>query len=72
MDGLYVRQGEVLREIPVVVPNKWSGEKGCLVGPFSSKEVAKAFAEIYAPMFARLEDEPLFARRDSWFVTVAG
>jgi hypothetical protein len=71
MERLLVQQGQQVVTLPVVVPNRWSGERACLVGPFSSKETAKTFAEIYAISFVDLTDEPLVVRRDSWYVTVA-
>jgi hypothetical protein len=71
MNRLYVQQGDKLLVLPVVVPNQWAGEKACLVGPFSSREIAEAFAHVFAVAFTDLGDEPVVARRDSYYVTIA-
>lgn len=71
MDRLLVQQGDTLLALPVVVPNWWVGERACLVGPFSSRETAFTFAEMFAVSFADLGDEPVVARRDSYYVSIA-
>lgn len=31
-------------QLPVVAPNAWLGECGCMIGPFERRRVAEAFA----------------------------
>jgi hypothetical protein len=52
-----------------VSPNRWCGEVDCVIGPFSSKEVAEYFAGHTAD-FGQLGgiEEIVFAKRDEWFV----
>lgn len=71
MEHLLVQQGEQVISLPVVVPNRWAGEKPCLVGPFSSKETAETFAHVFALSFTELGEEPVIVRRDSWYVSIA-
>lgn len=71
MERLYVQQGEKLVALPVVVPNQWARAKACLVGPFSSRDIAEAFAHVFAVAFSDLADEPVVARRDSYYVSIA-
>lgn len=68
---MYMRQGTTVTDLPVIVPNQWSGERACLVGPFSSKKIAESYAYLFAIAYSELVDEPIVARRDSWYVTVA-
>jgi hypothetical protein len=38
------RTREHLDELPVVPPNAWLGECDCIIGPFTERRVAAAFA----------------------------
>ncbi|MEJ2287487.1 MAG: hypothetical protein P8Y02_02385 [Deinococcales bacterium] len=57
--------------LPVVVPNRWQGEVGCAVGPFSSKTVADYFANRVVD-FGQYEVFCLrvFAHGTGWYVEV--
>jgi hypothetical protein len=71
MKQILVGQEESVQNLPVVVPCQWAGERDCLVGPFSSKSVAKTFAERFAVTFVLLSTEPILVRHDSWYVAIA-
>jgi hypothetical protein len=55
-----------------VVPNRWQGEADCLVGPFSSRDVAEYFASAVVD-FGQYEtvSRRIFAKGDAWFVEVS-
>jgi hypothetical protein len=53
----------------VISPNRWKGECDCLVGPFSSKQVAEYFtsAKVDFGHYETFETQ-IVAKRDSWYV----
>ncbi len=59
------------RYIVPLVPNRWMGQENCVVGPFSSKEVAENFAN-YRVTFGQYESYhfEIFAQGDAWYVEV--
>ena len=66
-----VKKGESLVSYQPISPNCWQGESSCLIGPFSSKEVAEYFAYPlvnhgpYDVVIARI-----FAKGNAWYVEV--
>lgn len=54
-----------------ISPNSWHGEGDCLVGPFSSREVAEYFAHPVVD-FGHYDvcAKSIFVRRDSWYVEI--
>lgn len=54
-----------------LLPNCWQGETDCIVGPFSSQEVATYFAG-YASEFGQYErfTYKVFPKRDAWYVEI--
>ena len=70
---LYVppRSGEPAHRLPVVAPNAWRGELGCVIGPFSCRPVANYFTSQWTD-FGQYEIYrfTVFAKRDSWYVEV--
>lgn len=63
--------GEPVECLPSVVANAWQGETDCVVGPFSSRQVAEFFAN-RAVDFGQYEAFRLrvLAHRDAWYVEV--
>ena len=55
----------------VIVPNRWQGEINCVVGPFSSQEVADYFASRVVD-FGHYEvfSQRVFPKRDAWYVEI--
>ncbi|MCA9838305.1 MAG: hypothetical protein KC422_15415 [Trueperaceae bacterium] len=55
----------------LVSPSAWKGNLDCIVGPFSSKEVAEYFAG-HVVDFGQLEsiEHTLFVKGDSWFLEI--
>lgn len=55
-----------------IVPNRWRGECGCVVGPFSSNTVAEYFAHSVVD-FGQYEtvSHRVFVKGDSWYVEVS-
>ena len=54
-----------------VLPNCWKGETGCIVGPFSSKDVAEYFSN-YAVDFGQYEDFSyrMFVKGCEWYIEI--
>jgi hypothetical protein len=54
-----------------ILPNRWLGESGCLIGPFSCQEVAEHFANVQVD-FGQYESyaERVLLIRGSWYVEV--
>jgi hypothetical protein len=57
--------------VQTIVPNRWQGEYDCLVGPFSSRNVAEYFMSAVVD-FGTYEsfNRRVFAKGDSWYVEV--
>jgi hypothetical protein len=55
----------------VVSPNRWQGRTGCLVGPFSGRDVAEYFAGLQVD-FGQFDaiTQHVFARGDAWYIRV--
>jgi hypothetical protein len=65
---LLVRQGQTLRYFHPIVPNRWHGEVDCVIGPFSSRQVAEYYAKIVID-FGHFEiSQRIFANGDSWYI----
>ncbi len=60
-----------LYHFDAISPNAWEGDTNCVVGPFSSKEVAEYFAG-HVIDFGQLEsmEHTLFVKGDSWFLEI--
>lgn len=57
--------------VSVILPNVWQGECECVVGPFSSRDVARRFAG-FGEDFGHFElCERVFAHRDAWYIEVS-
>lgn len=60
-----------MRSYEPVPPNCWQGQVDCVVGPFSSREVAQYFARAvveYGQYDALIEQ--IFPRGDAWYLKV--
>jgi hypothetical protein len=51
-------------------PSHWHGETNCAVGPFSSFAVAQTYVEMMRFCEFDRVMEPIFAKGDSWYVSV--
>lgn len=52
-----------------ISPNCWAGERSCLIGPFSSREVARTFVSLKVDVAALGEVVGrIFAKGDAWYV----
>ena len=61
----------ILRTYYPVVPNKWQGEHGCLVGPFSSRAVAEYFSNYVVDLGPYpVSAERILAKGDAYYVEV--
>ena len=60
---------ERLAELPIVAPNAWLGECGCIVGPFAERRIAAAFANAMVE-FGHFEDicERVVIYEDAFYV----
>jgi hypothetical protein len=60
------------QKVVVTLPTHWQGECDCIVGPFSSREVATHFANYVVVGFAQFEtlDTSIFANGDAWYLEV--
>lgn len=58
-------------EVLVTLPTRWQGEVNCVVGPFSSRDIADYFANNIVDFghFETLEMR-VFASGDAWYVEV--
>jgi hypothetical protein len=54
-----------------ILPNRWQGEAGCVIGPFSSQHVAKMFAMTHAA-FRQLDVlmDTIFPYHDGWYIQI--
>ena len=60
-----------LSQSKVVIPNTWQGQADCIVGPFSSKEVATYFSTwVVDSSTYPVSTRKIFARGDSWYVAI--
>ena len=55
-----------------VSPNRWQGERGCLIGPFSSRTATVAFITYVLTLnHVQISPEDIFARRGAYFIRVS-
>lgn len=69
MAAVILQKDKQLRRYQPISPNRWHGEVDCVIGPFSSKEIAEYFAGHAADFgqFGNIE-EIVFAKRDEWYI----
>lgn len=54
-----------------VSPNRWQGETDCLVGPFSSRQVAEHFIRPTVDFgHYHIRVTRVFAKGDAWYVEI--
>ena len=54
-----------------VAPHRWAGEHSCLVGPFSSREVASQFEHyVLHRAGTRTSESAVRQLRDGWYIAV--
>jgi hypothetical protein len=71
MKDVSVIQGSRFYSVQTIVPNRWQGEYDCLVGPFSSRDVAEYFMSAVVDFGAyETFTRSVFAKGDSWYVAV--
>ncbi len=73
VDPIFTRdETGTMRKRQPIVPNRWKGETGCLVGPFSDSSVARYFAG-YVVDFGHYSayTYDVIAVYDSWYVEVS-
>jgi hypothetical protein len=59
-----------IHAMSVSSPNLWHGEIGCVVGPFSSLDVAQTYLSMVQFCEFDCVLEQVFAKDDAWYVTV--
>jgi hypothetical protein len=63
-----IKQGQAFRQYHPIVPNRWHGEVDCVIGPFSSQQVAEYYAKVVVD-FGQFEiAQHIFANGDSWYI----
>lgn len=67
---IWIRENGSTHSLPIRLPNQWQGEKNCLVGPFSNKEVAGYFANSVTLRQLEIMIGRIFPHRDSWYVEI--
>lgn len=66
-----VIEASEMKSYTPVVPNCWQGQVDCVVGPFSSREVAEHFAHSVVE-FSQYDAfiDQLFPRGDAWYLKI--
>ena len=69
--GTVRREASYYYPFKPIVPNQWQGECDCVVGPFSSRNVAEYFVNAVVD-FGQYErfSRRIFVKGDSWYVEV--
>lgn len=68
MYKITIKHGETFQDYHPVVPNRWHGEVDCVIGPFSSQQVAEYYAKVVVD-FGQFEiSQRIFANGDSWYI----
>ncbi|HKI57424.1 MAG TPA: hypothetical protein VKB31_09760 [Trueperaceae bacterium] len=44
-ESVWLRDAEGIHETSAISPAAWHGERGCVVGPFSSAQIARIFLQ---------------------------
>lgn len=70
MQTLWVEDASGRHRANVSSPNLWRGETDCVVGPFSSLEVAQTYLAMVQFCEFDCVLERVFAKGDGWYVTV--
>ncbi len=66
-----VANGQGVRLLEPVSPNRWKGETDCVIGPFSSRSLANGFASVTTDFgqYGAVRFS-VFAKRECWYVEV--
>jgi hypothetical protein len=68
MDKITIKHGNSFHAYDPIVPAHWHGEVNCVIGPFSSQQVAEYYAKVVVD-FGQLEvSQRIFANRDAWYI----
>ena len=55
-----------------IPPHRWQGERSCVVGPFSCREVTDAFATaVLACNYVQVGKEDVFTKRNVFYIRVS-
>ena len=71
MDRIWIQDANGYQTIEPRLPNCWQGEADCVVGPFSSQDVARQFIRtvVVLDQYDMVMDN-VFAKGDAWYVEV--
>ena len=66
-----IRKAAGIHFLQPVLPNRWQGETDCIVGPFSSCEIAEYFANRVVD-FGQFEScsQRIFPKGNEWYIEV--
>ncbi|HKI59342.1 MAG TPA: hypothetical protein VKA00_09015 [Trueperaceae bacterium] len=64
-ERVWLRDGNGIHATSAVPPAVWHGERGCVIGPFSSAEIARLFLRAHR---ARQGTARVFPARSAYFV----
>lgn len=66
---LVIEASEMKSYVPVP-PNCWEGQLDCVVGPFSSQDVAQYFVRAIVESQYDAIVEKIFPRGDAWYIKI--
>ena len=68
---IWIRKETEIKVLEPTLPNCWQGQPDCVVGPFSSRNVAEYFAHVSVDFsHCNAIMESIFACGDAWYVEV--
>lgn len=69
--SIWIHDEAGVRLLQPTLPNCWHGEVNCIVGPFSSKNIAEYFAKASVDFsHCNAIMESIFPSGDAWYVEV--
>ena len=68
---VWIKNGAGTQPHTPTLPNCWQGETNCIIGPFSSKNVAEYFAQANEETRYDSIMKRIFPNGDAWYVEVA-
>lgn len=69
-DFIALRKGNAIYLLNVTSPSRWKGESNCIIGPFSSEQIAEYFTGYFAALIDDLPECAFFPKGDCWYIEV--
>ncbi len=71
LNRVAIKQGAGMVFLEPISPNSWQGETGCVIGPFSSREITEYFLVKVMHLHEGSSSPRVFAEGYSWYIALS-